>query len=158
MVRQIFEAIGTTLTEPQHHIPPRVSVCVLYLTWLCGLPPSDIDECERNPLLCRGGECVNTEGSFQCLCPDGHEIAPDGSACLGELWDSPVHVLLFSLLWRICMRECVFSEKLRWGWEKKVWMGMLSDSLNDKWALEALCGCGSVEVRSMCGVYHVWSL
>ena len=45
---------------------------------------SDIDECERNPLLCRGGECVNNEGSFQCVCPDGHEIALDGSACLGE--------------------------------------------------------------------------
>lgn len=53
--------------------------CPCVFWWL-----SDIDECERNPLLCRGGDCVNTEGSFQCVCPDGHEIAPDRSACLGE--------------------------------------------------------------------------
>lgn len=71
------------------------SVCVCVLWRLAPTPISprptififfflDIDECERNPLLCRGGECVNTEGSFQCLCPDGHSIALDGSACLGE--------------------------------------------------------------------------
>lgn len=44
---------------------------------------SDIDECERNPLLCRGGECVNTEGSFLCNCPHGHELTPTGDACVG---------------------------------------------------------------------------
>uniref|UniRef100_A0A3B1JMS0 Fibrillin 1 n=1 Tax=Astyanax mexicanus TaxID=7994 RepID=A0A3B1JMS0_ASTMX len=50
----------------------------------CGLQKGQayIDECERNPLLCRGGDCINTEGSFRCQCPPGHEIAPDGSACL----------------------------------------------------------------------------
>lgn len=45
---------------------------------------SDIDECERNPLLCRGGTCVNTEGSFQCDCPVGHELSPSHEECIGE--------------------------------------------------------------------------
>lgn len=57
---------------------------IVILPVLCVPLLPDIDECERNPLLCRGGECVNNEGSFQCICPEGHEIAPDGSACLGE--------------------------------------------------------------------------
>lgn len=64
--------------------------CCLQATWheriesFVSSCVSDIDECERNPLLCRGGECINTEGSFRCECPEGHEIAPDGSACLGQ--------------------------------------------------------------------------
>lgn len=47
---------------------------------------TDIDECQRNPLLCRGGTCLNTEGSFQCDCPPGHQISPNISACIGEIW------------------------------------------------------------------------
>lgn len=49
-----------------------------------GLFSADIDECERNPLLCRGGTCVNTEGSFHCDCPLGHELSPSQEECLGE--------------------------------------------------------------------------
>lgn len=47
--------------------------------------PTDIDECQRNPLLCRGGTCINTEGSFRCDCPPGHQISPNISACIGEM-------------------------------------------------------------------------
>lgn len=28
-------------------------------------------------------ECVNTDGSFACLCPDGLTLAPDRVTCLG---------------------------------------------------------------------------
>lgn len=46
---------------------------------------SDINECELNPLLCRGGTCENTDGSFRCSCPHGHEVSLDGISCIGKL-------------------------------------------------------------------------
>lgn len=47
-------------------------------------PFVDIDECQRDPLLCRGGSCLNTEGSYRCECPPGHQLAPNISACVGK--------------------------------------------------------------------------
>lgn len=45
---------------------------------------ADIDECLRDPLLCRGGACLNTEGSYRCECPPGHQLSPNISACIGK--------------------------------------------------------------------------
>lgn len=45
----------------------------------------DVDECARDPLLCQRGTCINTEGSYECHCPPGHELKAQGTACEGEL-------------------------------------------------------------------------
>lgn len=71
---------------------------------------TDIDECERNPLLCRGGTCVNTEGSFQCDCPLGHELSPSREECIGEF---QLRIVVFSFLRRVvvCAMKTFVSGK-----------------------------------------------
>ena len=39
--------------------------------WFFPLFFSDIDECEDNPC---DGDCVNTEGSYECTCPEGYVL------------------------------------------------------------------------------------
>ncbi|XP_017775669.1 PREDICTED: fibrillin-2-like [Nicrophorus vespilloides] len=44
---------------------------------------SDINECELNPDICRGGgTCINTEGSFTCTCPSGLTLDNTRTQCL----------------------------------------------------------------------------
>ena len=52
----------------------------------CG--PADVDECEDPQSSCLGGECKNTAGSYQCLCPPGFQLA-NGTVCEGEWLRSP---------------------------------------------------------------------
>lgn len=53
------------------------------------LPPffSDINECkdisEQNS-LCRNGRCVNTEGSYKCVCLPGFLASPQPDQCIPE--------------------------------------------------------------------------
>lgn len=49
----------------------------------------DVDECEGPQNSCLGGECKNTDGSYQCLCPQGFQLAngtmcEDVDECVGE--------------------------------------------------------------------------
>ncbi|XP_006007076.2 fibrillin-2 [Latimeria chalumnae] len=51
----------------------------------------DIDECRVMPNLCKNGKCINTMGSFRCLCKIGYTTDITGSACidLDECVQSP---------------------------------------------------------------------
>lgn len=44
---------------------------------------SDINECALNPLLC-AFRCVNTFGSYECMCPAGYVLREDQRMCRGE--------------------------------------------------------------------------
>jgi len=45
----------------------------------------DLDECVANGRICNNGRCVNTEGSFHCVCNAGFDISADGKNCQGLL-------------------------------------------------------------------------
>lgn len=48
-------------------------------------PSADMDECRTLAgQVCRFGQCLNTAGSFHCLCQDGFELTADGKNCVGE--------------------------------------------------------------------------
>lgn len=44
---------------------------------------TDIDECQSNNGGCFG-ICFNTPGSFQCFCPSGFQVGPDGRNCIDK--------------------------------------------------------------------------
>ncbi|KAJ8714767.1 hypothetical protein PYW07_002992 [Mythimna separata] len=42
----------------------------------------DLDECKVRPDVCKGGRCINTDGSFRCECPPGYTLNPTGLVCV----------------------------------------------------------------------------
>lgn len=46
---------------------------------------SDADECSLfGQEVCKGGFCLNTEGSYECYCKTGHDYDPIKLECRGE--------------------------------------------------------------------------
>ena len=44
----------------------------------------DINECAQGG-ACTGGVCFNTDGSYECQCPDGRSLSDDGTSCVGKM-------------------------------------------------------------------------
>lgn len=44
----------------------------------------DIDECLQNGRICNNGRCINTDGSFHCVCNAGFYVTRDGKNCEGN--------------------------------------------------------------------------
>lgn len=45
----------------------------------------DINECNEVAGMCSGGECINSDGYHQCICPKGFKISKGGTSCVGML-------------------------------------------------------------------------
>ena len=51
-------------------LPPNSTIC------------EDVDECAKAEDLCLGGTCVNTQGSYECLCQPGSTLDSTGRFCI----------------------------------------------------------------------------
>ncbi len=47
------------------------------------LSGSDINECLEGDFCFPSGECVNTDGSYKCVCAQGYRSAANGTSCQG---------------------------------------------------------------------------
>lgn len=69
-------------------------VCVCGRVWACvevgfwghhtACPPPGRNECREMPNICSHGDCVDTEGSYTCLCHRGFRASADQTLCTGE--------------------------------------------------------------------------
>lgn len=57
---------------------------------------SDIDECLQNGRICNNGRCINTDGSFHCVCNAGFQVAADGKNCEGKAFLNLFHISNYS--------------------------------------------------------------
>lgn len=61
----------------------------------------DVNECVQSPSVCPVGECVNTMGSYRCVCPSGYRSINQQTSCQGDIY------FLFVCLHAICA-ACIY--------------------------------------------------
>uniref|UniRef100_A0AAQ4R2Y4 Fibrillin-1 n=1 Tax=Gasterosteus aculeatus aculeatus TaxID=481459 RepID=A0AAQ4R2Y4_GASAC len=76
--RVLTETVTNTHTHTHIHTRAHVHTPLTRCVCLCR---PDLDECVANGRICNNGRCVNTVGSFHCVCNAGFEISGDGKNC-----------------------------------------------------------------------------
>ena len=59
---------------------------LLYIHWMAFIF-SDVNECDNTYHGCHH-DCVNTNGSYVCICYDGFILTEDGRSCEGNVVDT----------------------------------------------------------------------
>ena len=75
-------SVGLAWGSPCHTCTKEDCDCPRGSARTDGKSCQDVNECLLDPGICKGGTCVNTEGSFSCLCPLGLSLDPGGTECL----------------------------------------------------------------------------
>lgn len=61
-----------------------VTVCAIFTTTMliCDLSNPDVNECiEQSGVCVSPAQCINTLGSFKCMCPRGFQLDQTGTQC-----------------------------------------------------------------------------
>lgn len=94
----MFTTSSSSVTDRQ-----RINNCTeLMCVHLCVCV--DVNECVQSPGVCSVGECVNTMGSYRCVCPPGYRSSSQHTGCQGD-----VYFLFVCLCWLCCFFVVVFS-------------------------------------------------
>ena len=103
---------------------------------------SDVDECSTQRGMCRNGQCLNSLGSFLCVCNDGYELTQDGRLCTGK--EPPFFILNLneiSILYSVTLVYSLFSQismNVQWiqahAVLELVWIWMALTGVSAHWA------------------------
>lgn len=58
----------------------------------------DRNECQETPNICSHGQCIDTVGSFYCICHTGFKTNDDKTMCLGKYVIATSHFFFTFLL------------------------------------------------------------
>lgn len=84
-------------TKPEKSLIDNFEYFLDEYVQLCGSRPGqvknpmtnvteEIDECALMPEMCNHGECINTPGSFHCVCDPGYVYDEFAHQCIGILY------------------------------------------------------------------------